>query len=172
MTRAKARPPHSRSSPQTVPLSMPGARQLGWPLRLPPLELVGTRPPQKRWLRRLNLLRLKRLHIMTKTTCSFACRGRRWRQWITGSSRWCSTRFPKELGHRMQHLFFTPLRCSRRQPRHSRGDSGTIYSARVAVVQPGRCGETIVNSVENEPHVEVLTQHLATSCGSRGFGSC
>ena len=41
-----------------------------------------------------------------------------------------------------------------------RGDSSTIYSARAAVV-PGRCGETIVNSVANEPHVEVLTQHLA-----------
>ena len=41
-----------------------------------------------------------------------------------------------------------------------RGDSSTIYSARAAVVQPGRCGETIVNSVENEPHVEVMTQHL------------
>ena len=40
------------------------------------------------------------------------------------------------------------------------GDSSTIYSARAAV-QPGRCGETIVNLVENEPHVEVLTQHLA-----------
>ena len=42
-----------------------------------------------------------------------------------------------------------------------RGDSSTIYSARAAAVQPGRCGETIVNSVQNEPHVEVLTQHLA-----------
>ena len=42
-----------------------------------------------------------------------------------------------------------------------RGDSSTIYSARVAVVQPGRCGETIVKSVENETHVEVLMQHLA-----------
>ena len=35
------------------------------------------------------------------------------------------------------------------------------YSARVAVVQPGRCGETIVIWVENEPHEKVLTQHLA-----------
>ena len=41
-----------------------------------------------------------------------------------------------------------------------RADSSTIYSARAAVVQPGRCGDTIVNSVENEPHVET-TQHLA-----------
>ena len=86
-----------------------------------PLELVGTRPPQKRSLRRPNLLRLKRLRRMTTTTCTFACRGRIWRQWIRGSPRWCSTRFPKALGHRMQHEVFTPFRCSRRQPRHSSG---------------------------------------------------
>ena len=30
----------------------------------------------------------------------------------------------------------------------------------VAVVQTGRCCDTIVDSVENEPHVEDLTQHL------------
>ena len=28
-------------------------------------------------------------------------------------------------------------------------------------MQPGRCGDTIVGSVENEPYVEGLTQHLA-----------
>ena len=121
MTRATASSPHSSSSPQTVPLSIPGAKQLGWPHRLPPLELVGTRLPQKRWLRRPNLPRVKRLHRMTKTTCTFACRGRRWRQWKTGSPRRCSTRFPKALGHRMQHQLFTPFRCSRRQPHHSSG---------------------------------------------------
>ena len=42
-----------------------------------------------------------------------------------------------------------------------RGDSSTINSVRAAVLQPGRCGETIVNSVENKPRVGVLTQHLA-----------
>ena len=35
------------------------------------------------------------------------------------------------------------------------------YSARVSVVQPGGCGDTSVDSVENEPHLEGLTQHLA-----------
>ena len=70
MTRATDRPPHSSGSPQTVPLSMPAARQLGWPLHLPPLELVGTRPPQNRWLRIPNPLRLKPIHRMTKTTCT------------------------------------------------------------------------------------------------------
>ena len=38
---------------------------------------------------------------------------------------------------------------------------GLFYSTRVAVVQPGRCGDTIVDSVENEPLVEGMTQHLA-----------
>ena len=42
-----------------------------------------------------------------------------------------------------------------------RGDSSTFCSGRVAVVQPGRCGETIMDSVHNEPHVEGLTQHIA-----------
>ena len=42
-----------------------------------------------------------------------------------------------------------------------RGDSSTLYFARVAVVQPGRCGDTIGDSVENEPHVEGPTHHLA-----------
>ena len=35
------------------------------------------------------------------------------------------------------------------------------YSARVAIVQPGRCSDTIVDSVENEPHVKGPTQHFA-----------
>ena len=52
-----------------------------------------------------------------------------------------------------------------------RGDFRTIYSARVAVVQPGRCGEPIVNSVENEPHVEVLTQNLAGRLAVPGASS-
>ena len=42
-----------------------------------------------------------------------------------------------------------------------RGDSSPLCSGRVAVVQPGRCGETIMDSVHNEPRVEGLTQHLA-----------
>ena len=42
-----------------------------------------------------------------------------------------------------------------------RGGSRTIYPARVAVVQPGGCGDPRVDSGEIEPHLEVLTQHLA-----------
>ena len=51
MAGATARASYSSSSPQAVPLSVPGARPPGWPLRLPLLELVRIRPPQKRWLR-------------------------------------------------------------------------------------------------------------------------
>ena len=76
MARATAKPPQSSSSSQAAPLSIPGARQPGWPLRLPPLELVRTRPPQKRWLRRPNLLRLNHQRRMTTTTCTIACRGK------------------------------------------------------------------------------------------------
>ena len=41
------------------------------------------------------------------------------------------------------------------------GDSSSVNFARVAVVQPGKRGDTIVDSVENDPHVEGLPQHLA-----------
>ena len=60
-TRATARPPTSSiSSSQAAPLSIPGERPPLWSLCLPPLELAGARAPQKWWLRRPDLLRLKR----------------------------------------------------------------------------------------------------------------
>ena len=105
MAKATARPLYSSSSPRAVPLSIPRARQPGWPLWPPLLQLVDTRQPPNRWLRKPALQRLKPLRRMTTRT--FACRGRRWCQWITGSSRLCSTRFLRTLGHRMQCLFFT-----------------------------------------------------------------
>ena len=55
----------------------------------------GYKPPQNRWLREPNLLRLWRLRRKMATTCTFACRGRRWRQWIPGSPRRCSACFPE-----------------------------------------------------------------------------
>ena len=119
MARPTARPLDSSSSRQAVLLSIPGARQPVWPLRLPPLELVLARPPKRRWLRRANLLRLNHLGGMTATTCTFACRGKGWRQLIMGSPRRCSTRCLRALGHRMQCQFFTSLRCSCRHPRRS-----------------------------------------------------
>ena len=41
------------------------------------------------------------------------------------------------------------------------GDSSTMLYARVAVVQPGRCGDTMVDWVENVPCLEGPTQLLA-----------
>ena len=123
MARVTARTPSSSSSsnPQAVPLSIPGAKPPGWPLRLPPLllELVGTRPPQKRWLREPNLLRLRRLRRRIKTTCTYTCRGRTWRRWIPGAPRRCSTMFIRAPGRKMPHQSFNQFRCSCRRPRRS-----------------------------------------------------
>ena len=41
------------------------------------------------------------------------------------------------------------------------GDSSTISYARVSVLQPGGSGDTSVDTVETEPHLEALTQHVA-----------
>ena len=54
-----------------------------------------------------------------------------------------------------------------------RGDPSTIWSARAAVVQPGRCDETIVNSVENEPACRGPdAASRGASRGSRCCGGC
>ena len=58
-------------------------------------------------------------------------------------------------------LHTVPVKRAATASQQWRGDFSTIYSARATVVQPDRCRGTIVNSVENEPHVEVLTRHLA-----------
>ena len=45
-----------------------------------------------------------------------------------------------------------------------------VHSARVAVVQPDGCGDTRLDLVQNEPHLEVLKQHDAGRLGgSRCF---
>ena len=41
------------------------------------------------------------------------------------------------------------------------GDSSTISYARVSVLQPGGSGDTSVDTVDTEPHLEALTQHVA-----------
>ena len=41
------------------------------------------------------------------------------------------------------------------------GDSSTISYARVSVLQPGGSGDTSVDTVETEPHLEALPQHVA-----------
>ena len=40
-------------------------------------------------------------------------------------------------------------------------DSGTISYALVSVLQPGGSGDTSVDTVDTEPHLEVPTQHVA-----------
>ena len=49
-----------------------------------------------------------------------------------------------------------------------RGDSSTRSYARVLVLQPGRCGDTSVDTVETEPHLEALTQHVAGGLAAPG----
>ena len=126
VARAIARPPsnsNGSSNPQAFPLSAPGPQPPGRPLRLPRLrlELVGTRPPQKRWWRKPNLLRPRRLHRMMTTTCTFACRGRRWRQEIPDSPRRCSIMFPRVLSRKIRHQSFVQFRLRCRHPRRSSG---------------------------------------------------
>ena len=41
------------------------------------------------------------------------------------------------------------------------GDSRTISYARVSVLQLGGSGDTSVDTVDTEPHLEALTQHVA-----------
>ena len=121
MARATARPPRRRnggSNTQAVLLTILGVKSPGRPLRLPPLrmELVDTRRPQKRWLREPNLLRLLRLRKKLTTKRTFACRGRRWRQWIPSAPRQCSTMLPRALGRKMPHQSFNQFQCSCRHP--------------------------------------------------------
>ena len=58
-------------------------------------------------------------------------------------------------------LHTVPVQPAATASQQWRGDSSTLYSVRVAVVQPGTCGDTILDSVEAEPHVQGLTPHLA-----------
>ena len=127
MARATAGPSSSSSSSsssscsnsQAVTLIIPRAKPQEKALRLPPLrlELVGTRSLQKRWLRGPNLLPLRRLSRRMTTTCTFGCRGRRWRQCMPGEPRRCSTMFFRALGHLMPHQSFNQLRWNCRHPR-------------------------------------------------------
>ena len=41
------------------------------------------------------------------------------------------------------------------------GDSSSISYARLSVLQPGVFGDTSVDKVDTEPHLEALTQHVA-----------
>ena len=169
MVRATARPPSSssRSNPQAVRLS----KATGAALRLR-LELVGIRPPQKRWLREPNLLRRQRLRRRVTTTCTFAYRRRRWRQWIPGAPRRCSTMFLRALGRKMPHQSFNQFRCSCRHLCRSGLEIPAPFCTRVSVLQLDESDDTSANMVDTEPHLEALTQRVAGSCGSRCVRGC
>ena len=149
------------SNPQAVPLSIPGIKPPERPLRWPPLrvELVDTRPPQKRWLREPNLLRLRRLRRRMTTTCTIACRGRRWRQWIPGAPRRCSS-VSQSAGPQNDAPVLQLI------------GSGAAAGTRVAAVAWRfqnhfvfacfglAAGRVCLDTVDTEPHLEALTQHV------------
>ena len=159
MVRATARLAYSSSSLQAVPLSVPGARPPGWPLRLLPLELVGTRLLQKRWLRRSAAPEAS----------------------TQNDDHYEYIRVPREkmapvnngLTETVQHqvsdsagpqnaapvLHSVPVQPPAPASQQWRRDSSTMSYTRVSVVQPGGCGDTSVDSVENDPHLEALTKH-------------
>ena len=67
---------------------------------------------------------------------------------VSQSARWNAERV----------LHSVPMQLPASAVHHLFGDPRTILYAHVAVVQPGRCGDTIVDSVENAPHLEGSTQ--------------
>ena len=54
-----------------------------------------------------------------------------------------------------------PVQLPAPASQQSCGDSVTISYARVLVLQPDELGDTSVDTVETEPHLEALTQHVA-----------
>ena len=96
------------------------------------------------------------------TTCAFACSGRRWRQCITGSpgrAHQVSQSAGPQHAAPVRHS--VPVQPPAPGSQQWRGDFSITYPARVSVGQPGGCGDTSVDSVKNEQHLEALTQHLA-----------
>ena len=58
-------------------------------------------------------------------------------------------------------LHSVPVQPPATAPQQSCGDTSTISYARVSVLQPGGSGDTSVDTVETEPYLEALTQHVA-----------
>ena len=62
----------------------------------------------------------------------------------------------------MPHQSFNQFRCSCRHPRRISGLEIPVFSySRVSVLQPGGSRDTSVDTVDTEPHLEALTQHVA-----------
>ena len=64
--------------------------------------------------------------------------------------------FRRALGRKRPPQSYNQLRCSCRHPRRSSGSY-----VRVSVLQPGGSGDTSVDTVDTEPHLDALTQHVA-----------
>ena len=58
-------------------------------------------------------------------------------------------------------LYSVPVQLPTPASKPSCDEFSTISCARVSVLQPGGGGDTSVGTVETEPHLEVLTQHVA-----------
>ena len=58
-------------------------------------------------------------------------------------------------------LHFVPAQLPAPASQQSCGDTSTISYARVSALQPGGSGDTSVDTVETEPHLAALTQHVA-----------
>ena len=58
-------------------------------------------------------------------------------------------------------LHSVPVQLPAPASQQSCGDTSTISYARVSVLQPGGSGDTSVNTVETETHLEALPQHIA-----------
>ena len=57
-------------------------------------------------------------------------------------------------------LHSVPVQLLAPASQQSCGDSITISHTRVSVLQPGRSGDTRVDTVGTEPHLEALTHHV------------
>ena len=66
-----------------------------------------------------------------------------------------------------QVFHFIPVQLPAPASQQSYGDSSTISYARVSVLQPGGRGDTSVDTVDTEPHLEALTQHVMSQGVSR-----
>ena len=69
---------------------------------------------------------------------------------------------PTELGCIIPHQSSTvPVQMPAPASQRWLGDSSTISYVRVSVLQPDGSGDTSVDTVDTEPHLEALTQRFA-----------
>ena len=70
--------------------------------------------------------------------------------------------FPKAMGHKNSATIFhsVPVQIPVPASQQWRVDSSTIYSAHFSGLQAGECGDTSVETVDTEPHLEALTKRI------------